>query len=70
MEKFCDVILVTFFGDVDVITSLKWRHNLVARKCFLNRGKIFNTSFVLTKNYQDLHQPDIFNWSVLYLHIV
>jgi len=32
MEKFCDVILVTFFGDVIVMTSLKcskvrFRHN-------------------------------------------
>jgi len=27
MEKFCDVILMTFFGDVMAMTSLKWRHN-------------------------------------------
>jgi len=27
MEKFCDVSLVTFFGDVIMMTSLKWRHN-------------------------------------------
>jgi len=27
MEKFCDVILVTSFGDVMMITSPKWRHN-------------------------------------------
>jgi len=27
IEKFCDVILATFFGDVMAITSLKWRHN-------------------------------------------
>jgi len=24
MEKFCDVMLVNFFGDVIMITSLKW----------------------------------------------
>jgi len=27
MKKICDVNLVTFFGDVVAITSLKWRHN-------------------------------------------
>jgi len=27
LEKIYDVILVTFFGDVMVMTSLKWRHN-------------------------------------------
>jgi len=27
MEKFCDVMLVTFFGDVMAITSLKKSHN-------------------------------------------
>jgi len=27
MEKFCEVILMTFFGDIMVMTSLKWRHN-------------------------------------------
>jgi len=26
MEKFCDVILVTFFGGVMMMTSRKWRH--------------------------------------------
>jgi len=34
-EKFCDVILVTFFGDVMKITSLTWRYNwfFVVRFC-------------------------------------
>jgi len=27
MEKFCDVILVTFFGNVIRMASLKWCHN-------------------------------------------
>jgi len=27
MKKICDVILVTFFGDIMTMTSLKWRHN-------------------------------------------
>jgi len=27
MEKFCDVNLVTFFGDIMTMTPLKWRHN-------------------------------------------
>jgi len=27
MEKNCDSILVTFFGDVMMMTSLKWRHD-------------------------------------------
>jgi len=26
MEKFCDVILMTFFGGVMMIKILKWRH--------------------------------------------
>jgi len=26
-ETFYDVILVMFFGDVLIMTSLKWRHN-------------------------------------------
>jgi len=29
MTNFCDVILVTFFGDVIMITSLKWRYNWI-----------------------------------------
>jgi len=27
MEKFCYVILVTFFNDTIMMTSLKWRRN-------------------------------------------
>jgi len=29
LENFCDVILVTFFGDVMLMTSLIWRHNYI-----------------------------------------
>jgi len=29
LEKFCDVILASFFSDVMVITSLKWRHKFI-----------------------------------------
>jgi len=32
-KKFCDVILVTFLGDVMVMTSLKWRHNFGKKIC-------------------------------------
>jgi len=27
MEKFCDIILVTFFDNLITMTSLKWPHN-------------------------------------------
>jgi len=35
MENYCDVILVTFFGGVIVMTSLKWRHNWYFRFDFV-----------------------------------
>jgi len=31
MEKFCEVVLVTFFDDVIVMTPLKWLHS-----CFIS----------------------------------
>jgi len=34
-KKFCDVILVTFFGDVVVMTSLKRRHNYIFEVWFV-----------------------------------
>jgi len=34
-KKFCDVILVLFFGDVMVMTSLKWRHHYILKFNFV-----------------------------------
>jgi len=35
MEKNCDVILVIFFGDVMVMTSVKLRHNYFLKLDFV-----------------------------------
>jgi len=37
-KKPCDVILVAFFGDIMVITSLKWRHNYILKFDFVIIG--------------------------------
>jgi len=32
LKKNCDVILMTFFGDVMVMASLKWRHPVLGSR--------------------------------------
>jgi len=51
LEKNCDAILVTFFVDVMVKTSLKWRHNYIV-EVQLCHNQLKKTLFGQTRNFR------------------
>jgi len=73
IESFCDDILVTFLSDVVVMMSLKWRHNSVAQERFFKRAggsKYLTLVSFWQKITKHLHQPKMFNGSMLLAHFL